>query len=153
MIYGNALNMDTPPKAVVFILGCVGAIAPEIIRLYKLRRKAPKELFTFWVYVASLLYAGFGGLVAITLPAVNVGAAFYAGITTPTLISAIARRKTMARGRVALANDNVHLRASDASHRPEPSTPGAIRHYTVSPLSALRTVFAGLRNHADGLFD
>jgi len=76
----------------IFIIGCFGALAPEIVRLYNLRTK-PKFKFTwsnFYILI-SLLFALLGGVVAVILPSTTYHGAFYAGIATPTLITTIQR--------------------------------------------------------------
>ena len=85
--------IDRPSDILVFALGTVGALAPEIIRLYQLRHKPPKKGFSLFYYGISIVYALLGGLVAVILPAVTLYGAFYAGVTVPFMISAIARRK------------------------------------------------------------
>ena len=77
----------------VFALGCVGALAPEVVRLYRLRTRPPKKGFSWFYYVISFVYALLGGIVALALPAVTIHAALYAGITASVTISAAARTK------------------------------------------------------------
>ena len=69
----------------IFICGCVGAAAPEIVRLYKLRHRPftfPKSYF-----LISIFFFLLGGFVAVILPAITLWGAFYCGITLPSLIS------------------------------------------------------------------
>src|SRR5688572_9924307 len=70
----------------IFLLGAAGALAPEIIRLYNLRREGAGGFSLFYLAI-SLAFAGLGGLVAVILPSTTLLAAFYAGISTPVLIS------------------------------------------------------------------
>ena len=77
-------------SGVVFAVGMVGALAPEIVRLYGLRN-SPQQFSRFYL-VASAAFAALGGIVALLLPATTLWAAFYAGISTPTLISTAVKK-------------------------------------------------------------
>jgi hypothetical protein len=70
-----------------FGFGALGAIAPEVARLYKLA--TDKEQFTWsWFYVIiSLIFAAIGGVIAVILPAMNFLSAIYAGAAWPALIT------------------------------------------------------------------
>jgi len=82
--------MANPPSDVlVFLLGFLGALAPEIARLYAKRWKKQSAKFSWWYVVISGLYALVGGIIATILPAVNYLAAFYAGVTWPLSISTV----------------------------------------------------------------
>jgi len=82
--------MANPPSgAVVFLLGFLGALAPEIARLYAKRWRKHGVKFSWWYVVISGLYALVGGAIATILPAVNYLAAFYAGVTWPLSISTV----------------------------------------------------------------
>jgi hypothetical protein len=70
----------------VFLLGMIGALAPEIVRLYSIKSSSGESWSGFY-FVISLLFACLGGIVALILPATTLWGAFYAGISTPTLIS------------------------------------------------------------------
>jgi|GEM_PF-5405311 hypothetical protein len=74
------------PEILIFAMGCIGAIAPEIVRLYKIRTK-PLPRFPRSYYLISILFALLGGVVAIILPATTLWGAFYAGVSLPVLIS------------------------------------------------------------------
>lgn len=70
----------------IFVAGCIGAAAPEIVRLYKLRsRQVATVPRTYWLF--SLLFFFLGGVVAILLPATTPWGALYIGISLPTLVS------------------------------------------------------------------
>jgi hypothetical protein len=85
--------MSNPPSpTVIFLCGTLGALAPEIARLYRLRRGLRGARFPFSYWVISALYAALGGALAVMLPAVNLYAAFYAGVTLPVAISAMLRQ-------------------------------------------------------------
>lgn len=112
----------------VFALGCCGALAPELVRLYRLRCHPPKAGFSAFYYLISVFYALLGGVVALALPAVTLHAALYAGITTSVVISAAAR---------------------NTRQRPVPSADSSGR----SPPSRKRRAFSELlRTHANGIF-
>ena len=53
----------------IFFPGFVGALAPEIIRLYNLRQ-SPQQ-FQTWYYLISVVYALLGGYVATIAPGVT----------------------------------------------------------------------------------
>ncbi len=85
--------MDRPNDTLVFALGCIGALAPEIVRLYRLRTRPPKKGFSSFYWVITIIYALLGGVVALALPAVTIHAALYAGISASITVSAVARTK------------------------------------------------------------
>lgn len=76
----------------VFIFGCLGALAPEIVRLYALRDDPGRFTWSWFYIIVSILFAGLGGLVALGLPATNWYGAFYAGISTPVIITTAAKK-------------------------------------------------------------
>ena len=72
---------------IIFLVGSIGALAPEIVRLYSIRH-APEKFFWSWFYLcASTVFALLGGLVALVLPATTYWGALYVGISTPVLIN------------------------------------------------------------------
>lgn len=72
----------------VFVVGAVGAAAPEIVRLFRLRQR---KLRLHGQYIAvSCLFFALGGFVAVILPASTLWGAFYVGVSTPVLISRLA---------------------------------------------------------------
>ena len=78
-----------------FLIGCVGAIAPEILRLYKLRSSI--RITWSWSYVlVSIPFILLGGFVAYILEPQNYYAAFYSGISTPFIVNAIAKETQQA---------------------------------------------------------
>ena len=78
-----------------FLIGCVGAIAPEILRLYKLRSSI--RITWSWSYVlVSIPFILLGGFVAYILEPQNYYAAFYSGIGTPFIVNAIAKETQQA---------------------------------------------------------
>ena len=73
-----------------FLIGCVGAIAPEILRFYKLRSSI--RISWSWGYIlVSIPFILLGGLVACLLEPQNYYAAFYAGVSTPFIVNAIVK--------------------------------------------------------------
>src|SRR6266480_6652889 len=84
-------NEPAPPFVwQMFVLGCVGAMAPEILRLYNLRTEA--EFTWRWFYVlASICFVPLGGLIAWILPATTYWGAFYVGVSMPVIISSIGK--------------------------------------------------------------
>lgn len=80
----------------VFGLGFVGALAPEIVRLYSIRTNSSKFKWSIFYLGVSTLFAALGGLVAIVLPATTYWGALYAGISTPAIITVAAKRATSA---------------------------------------------------------
>ena len=72
---------------VVYMLGMVGALAPEIIRLYSIRDNPAQFKWSWFYLVISILFACLGGVVALVLPAITYWGALYAGISTPVLVN------------------------------------------------------------------
>ncbi|UCE25075.1 MAG: hypothetical protein JSU74_03230 [Candidatus Zixiibacteriota bacterium] len=75
-----------------FILGCIGALAPEIVRLYRLRTKAEAFEWSWFYLIISVLFSGLGGLIAWILPATTYYGAFYAGVTTPVIVTTMLKQ-------------------------------------------------------------
>ena len=118
--------MNNPPTTLaVFLCGTLGALAPEIVRLYALRRARRLARFAPAYGLISALYAALGGALAVILPAANLYAAFYAGVTLPVTISTLMRQR------------------KPGVTDPSPAKPAA------APMPALVALF---RTHADGLF-
>lgn len=75
-----------------FLLGAVGAAAPEVLRLYELRSN-PERFKWSWNYLfLTVPFLILGGLVAVILPATTVWGAFYTGLSLPVIISAAAKK-------------------------------------------------------------
>jgi hypothetical protein len=150
-------HMGQPNSILVFALGCIGALSPEVVRLYKLRHR-PLKKFSSYYYAASGVYACLGGVVAVVLPSVTVWAAFYAGVTWPTLISTITHHQKKSRT-MFVANqrgsDNI-IKATDKSDRLTRSMPesGPVElKASRARISPLKTFKEFIQNHADGLFE
>jgi len=75
----------------IFVIGCIGALAPEILRLYNLRTNPQFEWSWFYLGI-SVCFALLGGLIAWILPTTTYYGAFYAGVATPVIVSTILRR-------------------------------------------------------------
>lgn len=76
-------------KSNQFVLGCIGAMTPEIIRLYKIKTIKPSiDNITYYVLL-NIAYIIMGGVVAWLLEASSFYAAFYIGASWDTMISAI----------------------------------------------------------------
>jgi hypothetical protein len=75
----------------ILLLGALGALAPEIVRLYTIRRSPEKFEWSSFYLIVSLLYAGLGGVLAIFLPATTAWGAIYVGASTPVLINSMIR--------------------------------------------------------------
>src|SRR5215472_16672344 len=78
----------------IFAAGCVGAIAPEIVRLHRLSRNRGNIFGASGRYmrqylIVSALFVVLGGIIALLLEASSLHAAFYMGVSLPALISAI----------------------------------------------------------------
>jgi len=130
------------PHVLVFGLGCIGALALEIVRLYDLRETPPPAIRSFSYWIISVLYSALGGVVAVALPATTWWGAFYAGITMPVVISAAAKHRNRKTKVVALANEQDRM-------PPEPPHPQELQ---AARASWFKTIVGLFRDHADGLF-
>ena len=143
--------MFPPTPVLVFALGCIGALAEELVKLYGLRRTPPKGVFSLWYCFASIPYAVLGGIVALILPATTAWGAFYAGITMPMLISTAAKHRKKPRTLSDKQPQNI-VHAIDQTHDKN----------TVKASEPKQPFFQAKRNfnwwiemvqdHADGLF-
>lgn len=90
--------MENPKfNITIFALGCVGAIAPEIIRLFNLREQPSRFIWSWFYLVITLFFVALGGIIAWILPTTTYYGAFYAGVTTPILITSILKNATSLR--------------------------------------------------------
>jgi hypothetical protein len=71
----------------VFFIGMIGALAPEVVRLYSIRTNPSRFRWSAFYIVISLLFACLGGIVALALPATTYWGALYAGVSTPVLVT------------------------------------------------------------------
>jgi len=74
----------------IFLFGCAGAIAPELIRLYKLRLRADEIRFRPSYFALILPFVILGGIVAVVLDTSPVWGAFAAGAAVEYTVSAVA---------------------------------------------------------------
>ncbi len=73
-----------------FFIGCIGAVAPEILRLYRLRDSI--RFNWSWGYILiSIIFVLLGGFITYILEPSNNYAAFYSGVGTPFIINAITK--------------------------------------------------------------
>jgi hypothetical protein len=70
-----------------FLFGCVGGLAPEVVRLYGIATQGGRARFSGFYVVTSIFFALLAGLIAAVLPSANPLAAFYAGVGTPLIIN------------------------------------------------------------------
>lgn len=82
----------------VFLLGMIGALAPEIVRLYAIRHSPARFRWSWFYAVVSLAFAALGGTLALALPATTYWGALYVGVTTPVLVTTIAKKAREATG-------------------------------------------------------
>lgn len=88
-------NMESPSAFVSFLFGCIGSIAPEILRLYNCRLKRihlPSSYF-----LVSVPFILLGGLMAIISGSDSLWNAFYVGLGTPFIINSAI--KTLSKGK------------------------------------------------------
>lgn len=85
--------MNNPEfNATIFVIGCIGALAPEMVRLYNLRNN-PRFRWSWFYLVISGCFALLGGLIAWILPTTTYYGAFYAGVATPVIVTTILRER------------------------------------------------------------
>ena len=75
-----------------FFLGCLGALAPEIVRLYSIRTQPSRFKWSSFYVMISIVFSCLGGALAVVLPAVTPWGALYAGISAPVLVSTAAKK-------------------------------------------------------------
>ena len=89
----------------IFTFGCIGALAPEIVRLYNLRTK-PHFVWSWFYVLISLLFALLGGILAWILPSTTYHGAFYTGVAAPIIVTTVKRN--------AQGQDNDEITAQSA---------------------------------------
>ncbi len=82
------------PTLSTFVIGCIGATAPEIVRLYNLRSE-PRFQWSWGYLLYSIPFILLGGFIAWILEPSSKYAAFYAGISTPVLVTAVAKNSSL----------------------------------------------------------
>lgn len=109
----------------IFILGAIGAFAPEVVRLWTLRLDALPFAWSTRYMAASILMCILGGIVALTLAPDMPWKSLHAGITTPILISAAGRRLPKPRP-VKLKSARVAQSANVAAPEDKPGPSGPL---------------------------
>lgn len=71
----------------IFLLGALGTAAPEIVRHVSIARNGDEFTWSWYLLIASLVYALLGGVLAYILPSANALAALYNGASTDVLIN------------------------------------------------------------------
>jgi hypothetical protein len=72
-----------------FQAGFIGALAPEVIKLYKLRNR--KKKFTWYYFLISALYGGVGGYLGYIQPTLEQLWAFAQGAALPVVVALLAK--------------------------------------------------------------
>jgi len=78
----------------IFVLGALGAFAPEVLRLWTLRDSVQRIAWSNRYVIASVFMCALGGVVALCLEPNTAWKALYGGLSTPVLITAAGRRIT-----------------------------------------------------------
>lgn len=94
-----------------FLIGCIGALAPEIIRLYKLRLH-PSMKWSWSYLLFSFPFILLGGFMAYILEPATSYAAFYTGVSTPFIVTTLAKdseRDATAIQRLTLERDRLEI--------------------------------------------
>jgi len=82
---------SVPFRIDIFLLGCVGALAPDVVRLYKGKYRRPTSKRALLRMCLALMFALLGGVVAWIMPATTLDGAFYAGVSLPVLVMTVAK--------------------------------------------------------------
>lgn len=110
-----------------FLIGCIGALAPEIIRVYKLRL-SPAVRWSWGYLLFSFPFILLGGFMAYILEPTTSYAAFYTGVSTPFIVTTLAKdSEREARAIQDLTRDKNRLEAElyDLQQRPSFSAEAA----------------------------
>lgn len=83
-------NFWENPVIRIFSFGCIGAVAPEIVRWYQLLQKGEEIKIPSRFFIVSVVFAILGGVIAIALEAKTLYAAFYNGVSLPSIIKVYA---------------------------------------------------------------
>lgn len=79
-------NFWENPVIWIFSFGCIGAVAPEIVRWYQLLQKGEEIKIPSRFFIVSVVFAILGGVIAIALEAKTLYAAFYNGVSLPSIM-------------------------------------------------------------------
>jgi hypothetical protein len=83
--------VETAEPCYRFAAGAIGAIAPEIVRLYRIASGGgPIPKFTFAYYPLSVLVIVLGGGLALMVGDPNLLKCFGVGVATPFIVSSLA---------------------------------------------------------------
>ncbi len=83
-------NFWENPAIMIFLFGCVGAVAPEIVRWYQLGQKGEEITVPARFIAVSIVFAILGGLIAWVFEARTPQAAFYNGVSFPSILKTYA---------------------------------------------------------------
>ena len=124
-----------------FLIGCIGALAPEIIRVYKLRL-SPTVQWSWGYLLFSVPFILLGGFMAYILEPTTNYAAFYTGVSTPFIVTTLAKDSERdAQAIRDLTRDKERLEA-ELSHRQQSPTVAVAESDNTSGHSALRSTYS-----------
>ena len=106
------LPINIPASGQVFLAGCLGAISPEICRIYRARSRINSIVFSVRYFSISTMYMVLGGFVALFLAAGTLRAAFYVGCSLDVIVSAATRPKPR-KGAKEIALNRMPTRAEE----------------------------------------
>src|SRR4051794_23216562 len=86
------MTMNWHPYLVMFLLGMVGAAAPEIVRLYSLRFTPGRFVWSWTFIFYSLPFLMLGGVLAVVTQSGTLFGAFYTGLSTPVVVNTALRK-------------------------------------------------------------
>jgi len=107
-----------------FLIGCIGALAPEIIRLYKLRFN-PSVRWSWSYLLFSIPFILLGGFMAYILEPTTSYAAFYTGVSTPFIVTTLtkdAERETQAIQRLPQEKKRLQVETNHQRQHPPGSS-------------------------------
>ena len=120
------------PTCNPFLIGCIGALAPEIIRVYKLRL-SPTVRWSWGYLLFSCPFILLGGFMADILEPTTSYAAFYTGVSTPFIVTTLAKDSERdARAIRDLTRDKARLEA-ELSHWQQSPPLSPVETAAVSP--------------------
>jgi hypothetical protein len=120
-----------------FLMGCIGALAPEIIRIYNLRL-SPTLRWSWSYLLFSFPFILLGGFMAYILEPTTSYAAFYTGVSTPFIVTTLVKDSEHdARAIRNLAQDQERIKA-ELSHLQQRSPIPSVESDHASGHSALR---------------
>lgn len=72
---------------ITFLLGALGAFAPEILRLWKIRNSPEKFSWSWFYLIISIVFCALGGIFSIAMEPDKAWKAIYIGISLPVIIT------------------------------------------------------------------